>query len=234
MGTLAASTFLTRVGRTLNEETPPVRWTEAELLEYLSDAQRAAVQLRSDVNPDTRIIDLVAGPKQTLPADAFELFDVIRNIARNPASPGPTDPAIKGRMVKFIGKDKLNESAQEWFDAEPGTAKEYTYDTRARRTFYVSPPSPGNGHQIEIAVSKIPAEITDKATVIELDDTYQPALINYMLHRAFMKDIPVSGQAAARSVAHANAFIEALRERDTEERRLQPIVIHNTIGADAQ
>ena len=56
MGSLTGQHFISRAEKSLNFE--EVIFTADELLEFLSDAQRAAVHLRPEVNPRTIEIPL--------------------------------------------------------------------------------------------------------------------------------------------------------------------------------
>ena len=238
MGTLAASAIIRRAQRRLLADR--VLWLDTELLEYLSDGQRRAVELRPEIHPDTRNVALVSGTRQDLPADAFVLIDVIRNIRRGDGSAGQgiavsSDPAaniaITGNSIKPISDKPLQRVAPDWHTRSAGETAEVIYDRRNRRTYWVSPPSPGrgtladddpaSGHQIEIVVAKIPAEITDGTVLIELDDLYGPILLYYVLSEAFSKGIGLIGQEAREKSDHYyTRFEEALLGRASTDVRL--------------
>ena len=60
MGTLTGANLITRVQDTL-QDTTSVRWSEAELLRYLNDAQREVVNLRPDASALTANVQLSTG-----------------------------------------------------------------------------------------------------------------------------------------------------------------------------
>ena len=226
MGSLTGADFIKRAEKSLNFD--EVIFTENELLEFLSDAQRAAVHLRPEVNPVTRVIDLMADSKQSLPEDGYVLFDVIRNIERvaddDDDAPGY---AVEGRAVKLRKRGDLDEKPR-WHSTSVGAGetREYTYDTRERKVFYVSPPAGTPPHSVEISFSKIPDELTLPIDDIELDDVYEPALLAFMMHRGFMKRAGSQDQANL-LLQYANTYLEQFRgflgQEKTLEERIQPL-----------
>ena len=145
MGSLTGQHFISRAEKSLNFD--EVIFTANELLEFLSDAQRAAVHLRPEANPVTVEVALDAGPKQRLPPEAYVLFDVIRNIPRTEITDDELAlavPGISGRAIKQRQRGDVDTEAS-WphEETDTGEAVEYIYDTRERRSFYVTPPSKG-------------------------------------------------------------------------------------------
>lgn len=244
MGTLTAGSIITRAARTLNDP-DMVKWPEIELLEYLSDGQRAAVLVRPEVNPVTVVHHLVEGSKQQIPEDAFVLIEATRNMGRDGATPG--------RAITPTSRSSLDQTDPNWHcetpeaPATPADVKpvrNFVYDIRNRRTFYISPCQPAgsayvNGeaadivgpHQIELVHAKIPAEIAATDTVIEIDDIYQPALLAYILHRAHVKDVAVEGQSLQKSSAYFQWFMTLLLGR-AEQQDADLTIRHETVEGD--
>ena len=216
MGTLAVSSIVTRAARTLNDP-QHATWPALELVEYLSDGQRAAVQFRPEVNPITESVQLVGGSKQEIPASGYVLIDVVRNMGADGATPG--------EAINMVDKYYLDRWKKDWHTAGPSfTTKHYVYDVRNRKTYYVTPPQPDeNPAQVEIAYAQIPAELANtEEAVIEIDDIYQPALLAYVLHRAKIKDNSAEGQGVAQAGAYFTQFLQALGVRDAADERLHP------------
>ena len=211
---LTAQQIIDRAKRTLNDP-DSIQWPETELLEYLSDGQRAAVQYRPEIYAVTEAVPLVTGTKQELPDDAFSLIDVIRNMGADGNTPG--------RAISKVDKYYLDRWRKDWH-SQAGSAevRNFVYDVRNRRTFYVIPPQPAVPHRVEIIYSKIPPELTNLNDAITLDDIYQPALLAYILHRAFVKDISAEGQGEQKSKAYFEQFMIAIGARDEAEMRLHP------------
>lgn len=203
MGTLTGQSFIDRVAGDLNDD-DHIYWSEAELLTYLSDGQRAAVLVLPEVNPVTESLRLAAGTKQAIPADAFQLIDVVRNLPN-------------GTAITPTAKSDIDQSNPNWHSqAQSSETDNFIYDVRNRRTFFVTPPATAN-HSIEIVISKIPPEISSAATAIEIDDIYQPALLAYMFHRAFMKDVASEGQSVQKAQGYFELFMTLLLGRADED-----------------
>ena len=79
-GTLTGANIITRVQDTL-QDTTSVRWSEAELLRYINDAQREIVNLRPEASADHANVQLVAGTEQTIPDVGLRLIKVVRNMS---------------------------------------------------------------------------------------------------------------------------------------------------------
>lgn len=222
---LTAQAVLTRAGRALND-TGMTRWSEAELLEYLSDAQRAAVQIRPETNSVTITHPLAPGTRQAIPDDGYILIDAVRNMGEAGDTPG--------RVITPVERAALDQVNPSWHSATAnGVVTNFIYDIRNRRQFYVSPPQPDPAHRIEIIYAKMPEEITAAADALGLDDIYLPALTAYVLHMAYIKDIPAEGQGPQRSGAFLDKF-QALMIGKAEESEADLTIRHETVESTAR
>ena len=187
-------------------------WPLDDLRAYLSEAQRAAVLLRPEVNPVTEAIQAVPGTRQSIPADSYVLLDVTRNLG-----PAGTTPR---RVITPSSRSALDQTEIDWHMAAPdpdGDVTNWMYDIRNRRTFYLSPPQPDPAHYIEIVTAKTPAQIktvAEAATatvndpdILRIDDIYEPALIAYLLHRAFVKDVAHEAAGGGRTSQYFEWFV---------------------------
>ena len=80
MGTLTGANLISRIQDTL-QDTTGVRWTEAELLRSINDAQREVVNFRSEAAADHSNVQLVTGTEQSIPDVALSLIKVVRNMS---------------------------------------------------------------------------------------------------------------------------------------------------------
>ena len=274
MGSITAERIIEQARYTLNDISDEVRWTDGELLRYLSDGQRLAVKLDHMANPVTESFDLALDPssKQDLPAHAYALIAAIRimdgdtvqkmnyvvatrNIPgwheatvdetapvtwadatapttrrpllqgrRHPRRPAPTTTSRTRNAMHTSATGNVRtaapseDAATRWDDyplvyelKKLSNYTHYLYEPKAdRRTFYVYPHPAATGTDIEIVISKIPAELDDISDTIELDDVYEPALVSYVLHRGFAKDIAAQGQEHAKVQFYYQQFMAGL------------------------
>lgn len=193
-------------------------WPLDDLRAFLSEGQRAAVLLRPEVNPDTRVVDAVAGTRQSIPDDAYVLLDVVRNIGSDGTTPG--------RVVTPAERSALDQTDPNWHSADNADDEtiNWIYDIRNRKTFYVYPAQPAAPGKLEIVVARQPRQILTVAEaamtadareaaglprddVLGIDDIYEPALIFFLLHRAFAKDTPHASAGMPRSSQYFDWFV---------------------------
>lgn len=179
MATTKAVDLINRVAVTLQDPTF-VRWTQQELLNYLNDAQRQVVLFRPDARAVNHTLTCAAAAKQSLPADALRLVNVIRN--------------KDGRAITKIDRNILDVQLPTWFETAIGAdgVKHYVYDAADPKVFYVFP-KPTTSNQIELVYSAAPVDIvvvnfSTDTQVIGVDDIYANAIMDYMMYRAYQKD----------------------------------------------
>lgn len=208
------SALITRIQDQLMDDTG-VRWTEEELIRYVSDGQREITNFKPDaistiadvgVPADSSSHGLVPGTKQTLPANALRLLSIVRNTYS-----GAT------RSVRAVSRETLDRFVPDWHSTAAGKTnqevKHYTYDPDSPTIFYIYPPQPNPvTGQIEVIYTKTPDDISDSTANIEVDDSYANALIDYALYRALSKDADNQG-AAQRAQNHYGAFMGSLNNK---------------------
>ena len=84
-GTLQAQHILSRVRNILQDNTG-VRWTDGEMFDYLSDAQREIANLRPDATAVHSNVQLATGTEQSIPTDGLRLIKVVRNMSGTAAN----------------------------------------------------------------------------------------------------------------------------------------------------
>ena len=205
---LTGTNLLSRIEDIL-QDTTSVRWPEAELLRYINDAQREIVYYRPESSAKTDNVQLVAGTKQTLPADGLRLIKVTRNMSDT--SGGATGK----RAVRIVNVDILNTQEPDWNDpnvsgdAAHGTVvKHYIFDEDDPKNYYVYPGVSGNAY-LEIVYSKIPTDLSSASSNLDIDDVYGNAVIDYVLFRAYQKDSEYAGNAQ-RSQVHYQLFLNCI------------------------
>lgn len=193
MGTITATTLINRAAYLL-EDTGNVTWTRAELLDWLNEAQSQVVTYSPTANTVRQNLSLVAGTLQTLPTGSIVLMDIPRN--------------VEGPSVRLISRELLDAAPYDWHTSKASaTVKNYVYNSDEGGVFYVFPPNTGAGNLV-VVYSKVPSVITNEAQAIELEDTYQAALLNYMMFRAYSKDTDYAD--GSKATGYFSAFKDVL------------------------
>ena len=212
MGTILGSAIISRAQIVL-QDTTAIRWPLAELLGWLNDGQREICGVFPELSSVIANITLVAGTKQSLPPGGIALLSVTRNMGVGGATVGNT--------IRKVPKDILDSQVPTWHTQAGVTALlHYVYDTRAPRMFYVYPPSVVS-NQIEATYSTSPTDLPTSATAISIDDIYANPMIDYVLYRAYGKDLELAGNAD-NSEKHYTKFQAFLSAKKTVDASLQP------------
>jgi len=165
----------------LLQDVDNVRWSQSELLDWLNEAQLATINLLPSAYSEHRDFPLEPGTRQELPDDTVRLLDVIRN------TDGYYDSA-----VRVVDRMDLDTQVPGWHTHKPHkVVQHYVYDTASLEYFYVYPPQPVDPlyrGSVEILIGVIPPTLEDVGDYITLKDYYIPALVNYMVYRAYAKD----------------------------------------------
>lgn len=184
-----------------------VRWPEDELLGWLSEAQVATARVPGAYSIH-KVIDLKEGTRQSLPEDAWALVTILRNVDEDGET--PITP------VRVVTRALLDSCIPRWhMGPRKMLAENYVYDEREPRIFYVYPPNNGYG-KVEAVYQGIPPALTSVDDEIVLDDSYAPALLSYVLYRAFSKESDYSpgiGNASSYFSAYNNELSAALQAR---------------------
>lgn len=192
MGTLTAQSVLQRVDALLNDPQNKF-WTEQMQLRWLSDAQRLVVMAKPEQNTAMATMILVAGTRQSLPANKVRLVRVVRNMGTNGTTPG--------KAIRVVDMDHQNAIDPDWHSATAAAeVGGYMFDERAPTTFYVTPPQPGAGQGwIEYEAATEPAEVAGIQDVLTVNDIFVPVLVDYVVARCLSQE---SGEATLQKADH--------------------------------
>lgn len=217
---MKASDIISRVSIALFDQTN-VRWSKAEIVNYINDGQAQIILLRPDANAVVGSLRLATGTKQTLPTvgstdpNGVPLPPGIRflRMVRNMGSDGKTP----GRAVRECSRVALDNEIPDWHTTNPGAVvMHHIFDNIAPKTFYVFPPVAstatvyaeciyaGTATSVSIDVNGV---ITNDT--LTLDDTYINALFDFVMARCYAKDASYAGNMQ-RALTHAEAFGNAL------------------------
>lgn len=164
------------------------KWTSYQLRWWIYWAQLAICMVRADAFVTRGQVDLVEGVRQTLPANGVRVFEVFWNTNASGDALTPVTPAKREEMNRV---DRLWPTR-----SKQPIVKRFMHDDRDPRSFDVDPPNNGTG-KLEMMYQAKPALYTetDKDKTddlddpdLDIDDIYAPAIMDYVLFRAFSRD----------------------------------------------
>jgi hypothetical protein len=177
---------LLRRARTILQEITQdgVRWTNAELLDWLNEAYATVLAIRPSANTINAKFACVVGTRQELPTEADRLLGVVRNLSTK----------AQGLIVTAVDRGTLDATRRRWH-GEPQTEviEHFMFDSLDPRRFYVYPPASAAA-RLEIIYSRVPEPHAqsearaDSAELLRLPESYAPILLDMVLARAFSKD----------------------------------------------
>jgi hypothetical protein len=171
----------------LDSDATSYRWSNAEMIDYINDAQRLVAVYRPDSCSASTVQTLSAGSKQSIPTGGFRLLDVVRNMASDGTTPG--------RAITITARDTLDRFDPNWHTATNQSAvKHFTYDERIPGQFFVYPPV-SSGVKVETVYSKYPSAVSATTDDLTVQDSYFEALINYLLFRCYSKETDFAANA---------------------------------------
>lgn len=198
--------IMTRATRITHDESYK-RWSKKEMLDWASEAQ-ISVARNPGVYNLTIVKDLVAGARQSLPEDGWALVTVHCNI----------DGETPVSAVTITSRALLDAYRPMWRRLpEEQLVENYLYDSREPLEFMVYPPNDGTG-KVELTYMAVPKPFTSETDELVVDDTYIPALVNYIVYRAYCKESEYSpGITNAQSyyAAYQQELALALGVRDS-------------------
>lgn len=194
---MLASVIIGRAGKLLHD-TGATRWTSASLLDYLNEARRRIVADVPERFRERRVVQLVAGASQTVPADCAHFFRVVRNMG--------ADGATAGTIIRQVDRASLDAFASSWMGGTGTVVKEFALEDPRQRAYLVYPavPASPSGH-VEIELAAYPAVLTEDTEDIGMADEYEIPLLAWVLHRAFLEETEEA------SPAKAAAYLEQYR-----------------------
>lgn len=203
--TTAAKDLVLRAANILKDELG-IRWPADELVRWLNDAQMALAQYRPDQVAQTRdmvlggVIDATVSNPINLDADVIKLIDVV---------------TANGRAVRQVDRKDMDAVAPDWrtdWVDDENDIKHFVYDERNPASFEIWPlPYTSARLTVEVAVypTPVPTDVDPPDGDIGVPDIWAPALVDYMLYRAFSKDSEITVNAA-RATGFYQSFANAI------------------------
>ncbi len=226
--TVLASDIMRRAGILLQDE-DHIRWTPAELAEWINDGVRSIVIAKPSESVATIDIALVAGTYQTVPSASPQpqmLLSITRNLRQASA------PRLAGRAITPTSRLAMDAIEPNWHDERRVRRRkdvlQFFIDDQDPLHFWVYPGNTGEG-LVEgiVCVLPVPVEATGDVTAVAsyevsvgLKDVMATPILDYVLFRAESEDdVAANGQRAA---AHFQAFAAAIGLKTTNEQRGAP------------
>lgn len=226
---MQASSIMQRAVTLLSDE-DHTRWPLTEMADWLNEGVHAIILAKPSASSKTVTIQLAAGTQQSVPdtigdLTVLRIVDVVRNaVAVN-------DDYERGKAITPVGRNILDAQEPNWHDERflrrRQTVEHVVFDEDNPREFWVYPGNNGQG-AVDVVVSFQPAPIattgTDLATyqaeTIGLKPAYDVPLLEYLLHRCFLKD-DLQGQAH-RADLHYARFAQMVGIKIDVERSTSP------------
>ena len=189
---ISAQSIIQRVVKTLNDETS-IRWTIPELARYFNDGMREIAALRPDSMSTRTNHQLVAGYKQSIPANGTKLIDINANATGSKSA------------VTLVASAILDSQQRNWRNiAGSIEILHYTYDPREPKTFEVYPPALATAI-LDLEYSALPTDIAvpaDGSTFANvtgdfaMGDLFGNAQQHYILYRCYSNDTEFTANPA--------------------------------------
>lgn len=156
-----------------------VRWSEANLIQYLNDGCLLLCQLNPLTNAKTAVITLNNGTLQQAGSDSLGIINIHRSVTT-------------GRSLRRIDPRLLDTVLPLWQEKElSDDTREFILDSMVKNRFWVYPPALGNA-RVEATISKKPEvvglPVNNVYDPFPLDDEHSNTIKTYMLHRAYSTD----------------------------------------------
>lgn len=188
-----AQTLVDRAGIQLYDETG-LDWPEAELLGYLNEAIAHLVTSQPTEFATLEQVTHVPGTRQSLPAGGVALLRVRNAVnALGAATRGVT-------LFDLAAMDAVNPG---WHAAKAGAVRQFAYDPRDPKVYWVYPPSNGTDAVIEYVLEPAALALGD---TVPVGTRFEGALLDYLLFRAYSKDTEYAGQDG-RAALHYQAYL---------------------------
>lgn len=212
MATISAKNLIDKAAALLFDVTN-IKWPRSEWLGWFNMAQRAIVVLHPNSNNTIAVVKLQAGSRQSIPVRGWLLLDILRNMGTTGTTPG--------RAIRIISRRLLDAFNPTWnSDTQNSVVRNYWFDMQDQTAFFVYPPNDGTGY-IELNYSNVPTDVTDETTLMTIPDSYESAMLDYMLFRACSKATDVN-QAAALAPSYLASFNAYMGSKLSSEQANNP------------
>jgi hypothetical protein len=197
---------------TILVDTTKSRWTYDELLIWYNDAVLEIVNIRPDAMMSNQVFTVTPNQsKQVLPSNGLRWLDVMYEVST-------------GRPITKTDRRQLDDQVPNWHK-NSGDVRAYVFDERDPKHIYIHP-QPTTAVDLMVCFSVAPTAITindfDTDTqLIQVDDNYVSALVDFVVYRAYSKDADYAANAQ-RAASHYQAFMQSLGQKTQTDNAYNP------------
>lgn len=191
--TVTVNSLVSRAATVL-QDTSNIRWAVTELIDWMNEGAVSIVKSRPDACTKTVNLTLVAGSKQSNPADAIEIIDMRQNNG--------------GAAITPCDRTALDRFQPTWMTTPTASTVTHWMDDPQPDTFYVYPAQSNTPATVVMTYAAVPTTMAAGGN-ITIRDIYANCLLDYVLYRAYSKDSEYAANANL-SAAHYAAFTSAL------------------------
>lgn len=200
---LKVSDIIAKAVRVLLRDTDEggIQWTDPELIRWFNEACSEVARLLPESSSVTGFHPFVAGTRQSVPAGATMLLEVLYNAV---------DADTPGRVIRRVERHTLDNERPSWhMDEAKATALRYMVSLTDPRTFHIYPASDATGGCI-MTYAIAPNAVASGDEALPLPDIYQALLVNYICYRAWLKMLEQQG-AQEKSDAYYALFVQGIQ-----------------------
>ena len=196
------------------------RWTLPELATWINEGRKRIILAKPSAHSETVELSLATGTHQTVSQSALatgntplRIIDVTRN-RTNKAN------GSQGRIITAVSRNALDAEEPNWHDKSyvrfRTEVRHIVFDEDNPLEYFCYPGNDGTG-AIEAVMSTLPPDIVASgdvntpasyATELDLQEVYDGVVLDYVLHRAFLKD-DLAGNPV-RAMQHLQMFAAAI------------------------
>lgn len=167
------------------------RWSDAELLLWITDGQREIVKTKPESYPITVAFDVTNDtPRQRLdPADAYRLI----RVEANASVVGSPPTVIYGDVIRIVERDvfdSFNPAWSRYSPAAPGENyfKAYCMDANDPLAFFLTPVPVSLAFKVWLTYAGVPPDLAAGTDALALSAIYIAPLVDYAVYRALTKE----------------------------------------------
>jgi len=204
---------ITEVRRLIQDESAPLRYSDAVLLGFVNETLKRMAVLRPDLFSYIGEIGTLAdNPIQSCPADSVRLIEIFR--------------VKNGNAITEVSRDTLDQSTPGWVAETPGTPVNYVRHVRNPNKFFLYPP-PVGGTILVAEYVQAPRTYGLSEAIDLLPDSYLPTVVDGTVYLA--ESIDNEHVNSGRAKLFFDSFTQTLgvglqsrQITDTEEGGLDP------------